>query len=875
MPSLRQKFQLYCLEVKARVHLPHPRPNPTPPWSHETSSMKSRLLIGALSFCAATGLNGLGMAKRATASPPTEAAQVAQVTGKPVQIEVTPKTLDLDGQRSARQILIQGIYADKTVRDLTPFAQFQVEGNAPVRLLDGGYVESVANGTGTIKIQVAGQEKTLAYSVKGMEKARPVSFRHEVIAALNVGGCNMGACHGTPSGKNGFKLSLRGFDPAADYLQLTRDVLARRTVAENPDASLLMLKAMGRAPHEGGQRFAPSAVTTRAVRQWMAEGMANDPQNLPAVKKVTIEPGSLSLIKPAKWQQLAITASFEGGRIADVTRLSNFSSSDPSIAEVSATGLVEFRQPGEVAILVRYLEELVTVRLSHLEPKPNLVWVAPKEINYIDQLTFSKLKTMGILPSAVCSDADFVRRVYLDICGILPDGTAVKEFLADKDPNKRTKLIDNLLDRPEYADFWTMKWSDVLRSSRKNIQVKGIHVFQDWLKGHIAANTGIDKIVQELLTSSGSTFGNPPANYYRIAKDSQNLAETTAQLFFGIRMQCAKCHNHPFERWSQDDYYSMAAFFSQVAYKPDPEQPGPKPETPGAEIVFVRRDGEVTQPRTGKVMKPKFMGGDFAKVEPGQDRRVALAEWITSGDNPFFAKATVNRIWFHLLGKGIVDPVDDFRESNPSANDPLLEALAKDFIKSGFNLKQMVRTICLSNTYQLSTATNENNKDDNKYFSHAVSKLLSAEQLLDAICKSTEIGEKFPGLPMGTRATQLPDTEINHLFLKTFGQPARELACECERESDSNLAQALQLINGPTINDKLKGPTNRIGRLITAKKTDKEILEDIYLETLSRFPTKEDSDIALAHLAKAKDKRKGWEDIQWALINTKEFLFRH
>jgi len=809
------------------------------------------------------------------AFPSAEPASIAAIVGKPVQVEITPSALALEGQRSSRQILVRGIYADQSVRDLTPYAQFEIDNGAQIRVLEGGYAESVANGSGSIKIRIANQEKSLAYTIKGMEQPRPVSFRHEVIAALNIGGCNMGACHGTPSGKNGFKLSLRGFDPAADYLQLTHDVLARRTFAEDPNASLLMLKGMGRVPHEGGQRFAPSAVGTRAVKQWLAEGMVNDPANLPGVKKVVIEPGAYALIKPAKSQQLAVTATFENGRTADVTRLSNYSSSDPSIAEVSATGLVEFRMPGEVAILVRYLEELVTVRLTHLEPKPNLVWAAPAEVNYIDKLTFAKLKTMGILPSGTCTDADFIRRVHLDICGVLPEGAAVKSFIADKDPQKRTKLIDSLLERPEYADFWTMKWSDVFRSSRKNIQVKGIHVFQDWLRGHIAQNTGIDKIVKELLTSSGSTFSNPAANYYRIARDAQNLAETTAQLFFGVRMQCAKCHNHPFERWSQDDYYSMAAFFAQVAHKADPGQPGPKPETPGAEIVFVRRDGEVTQPRTGKTMKPKFMGGDVAKIEPGEDRRVALADWIASADNPFFAKATVNRIWFHLMGKGIVDPVDDFRESNPSANDPLLEALAQDFAKSGFDLKRMVRTICLSQTYQLSTATNESNKDDNRYFSHAVSKLLTAEQLLDAICKSTEVAEKFPGLPPGTRATQLPDTEINHLFLKTFGQPARELACECERESDSNLAQALQLINGPTINDKLKAPTNRVGRLITAKKTDQEILEDIYLETLSRFPTKEDATIALSHLAKAKDKRKGWEDIQWALINTKEFLFRH
>lgn len=809
------------------------------------------------------------------AGVPTDPAEIAKVVGQPARIDITPAKLILLGPRSSRQLLVQGTYADGSIRDLTPFAQFEAQKGLEVRLSEGGFVEATANSTGILAVKVAGQTMQLPVEAVDVDKNRPISFRHEVVATLNVGGCNMGACHGTPSGKNGFRLSLRGSDPSLDFTQLTRDVLARRTGSQDPKQSLMLLKALGQVPHEGGQRFASSAVTARAIRQWIAEGMKNDEPTLPAVTKVVIEPGSRMLLKPSKWQQLSISAQFADGAIRDVTRFSNFSSSDPAVAEVSLSGLVEFRQPGEVAILVRYLEELVTVRLSYLEPKANFVWKAPSETNFVDKTVFAKLKTFGILPSEICSDADFVRRVNLDLCGVLPDGAAVTAFIADKDPTKRAKLVDSLLERPEYADFWTLKWSDVIRSSRKTMQLKGVFVFQNWLRGHIEANTGIDKIVRELLTSSGSTFSNPAANYFRIAKDSQNLAETTAQLFFGIRMQCAKCHNHPFERWSQDDYYSMAAFFSQVGNKPDPNQLGPKPETPGAEIVFVRREGEVTQPRTGKVMPPKYMGGGIAKIEPGQDRREALAQWATSAENPFFAKATVNRIWFHLVGKGIVDPVDDFRESNPSANDPLLEALAQDFIKSGYDLKHMIRVVCASSTYQLSTNVNDSNKDESRYFSHGVSKLLTAEQLLDAICKATEIQEKFPGLPPGTRATQLPDTEVNHIFLKTFGQPARELACECERESDSNLAQALQLINGPTINDKLKAPDNRIGRLIKEKKTDAQILEELYLETVSRIPTKEDSAIALGHLAKAKDKRKAWEDIQWALINTKEFLFRH
>jgi hypothetical protein len=386
----------------------------------------------------------------------------------------------------------------------------------------------------------------------------------------------------------------------------------------------------------------------------------------------------------------------------------------------------------------------------------------------------------------------------------------------------------------------------------------------------------MDEIVRELITSNGNTYTNPAANYYRIAKDPQSLAETTAQLFLGVRMQCAKCHNHPFERWSQDDYYGMAAWFARVKTKPEPVV-GTKPQGApvAAEVVFQSRDGEVTQPRSGKTMKPRYIGVGDAEVKPGEDRRNLLATWLTSPENPFFAKSVANRVWFHLMGKGIVDPVDDFRDSNPSCNDELLDALAKDFAKNKFDMKLLVRTIMKSRTYQLSAQPNDSNKDDNKYFSHAVTKLLTAEQLLDAICDFTAVPEKYAGLPAGTRAIQLPDGEVNHPFLKTFGQPARELACECERESDGNLAQALQLINGPTVNEKVRNAGNRLGTLLAAKMSDEQMLSELFYAALARAPFDDEKTIALGHVGKGADKRKAWEDVLWAVLNTREFLFRH
>lgn len=810
-------------------------------------------------------------------APPTDANERKAIAGQPAAIDIAPGAVNLSGIHDARQVVVTGKYADGFVRDLSAVADFKIEPAGVVEVQEGLYLRPKKNGNATLIVTAGGKEAHIPVTVEGMEKTTPISFRRDVIAALNVGGCNMGACHGTPSGKNGFKLSLRGFDPAADYLQLTRDQFGRRTGKHDPEQSLTLLKGVGRVPHEGGQRFGGQSVPAEMLIAWLTEGLQDDPASLPAVKKVEVLPGARILHTPSKWQQLAVVATFADGLTRDVTRLSNFSSSDPSIADVTPSGLVEFKRSGEVAILIRYLQEMVAVRLTYLEPREGFIWPNPPEVNFVDKHTFAKLKQMTIAPSDLCNDYEFVRRAYLDCIGRMPTPAESKAFLTDKDAKKRDKLIDALVEMPEFADFWALKWADVLRSSRKTIQTKGSYGFQAWLRTHFQKDTPMDEIVRELITSNGNTYTNPPANYYRIAKDPQSLAETTAQLFLGVRMQCAKCHNHPFERWSQDDYYGMAAWFARVKTKPEPTL-GTKPQGGApvtAEIVFQARDGEVTQPRSGKTMKPRYIGVGDADVKPGEDRRNLLAAWLTSPENPFFAKSVANRVWFHLMGKGIVDPVDDFRDSNPSCNDELLDALAKDFVKNKFDMKHLVRTIMKSRTYQLSAQPNDSNKDDNKYFSHAVTKLLTAEQLLDAICDFTAVPEKFAGLPAGTRAIQLPDGEVNHPFLKTFGQPARELACECERESDGNLAQALQLINGPTVNEKVRNANNRLGTLIAAKMGDEQILTELFYAALARAPFDDEKTIALGHVAKGTDKRKAWEDVLWAVLNTREFLFRH
>jgi len=813
----------------------------------------------------------------ALAAPPFAADERAAVASQPTALEVTPGSIVLHGRHDARQVILTGKYADGSVRDLTALADVSVEPAGVVEVWDGVYLRPKADGAATLVLSAGGKQARVSVTVTGLDEPAPVSFRRDVIATLNVGGCNAGACHGTPSGKNGFKLSLRGFDPPADYLQLTRDQFGRRTGKHDAQQSLMFLKAVGRVPHEGGQRFGATSLPGELLNAWLSDGLKDDPAALAPIKKVEVLPGPRVLKSPAKWQQLAVAASFADGATRDVTRLTVFTSSDPSIAEVTPGGMVEFKRPGEIAILARYLEELISVRLTYLEPRADFAWINPPEVNYVDTHTFAKLKQMSIAPSDPCTDFEFVRRAYLDCIGRMPTTAEAKAFLDDKDAKKRDKLIDALVEMPEFADFWALKWADVLRSSRKTIQTKGSYGFQAWLRHQFQQNTPWDKVVQTIITANGNTYSNPPANYYRIAKDPQSLAETTAQLFLGVRMQCAKCHNHPFERWSQDDYYGMAAWFAQVKTKPEPVI-GTKPAGPNAvaaEVVFLARTGEGTQPRTGKTMKPRYMGVGDVEVKSGEDRRGMLATWLTSANNAFFAKSVANRVWFHLMGRGIVDPVDDFRDSNPSCNDELLDALAKDFARNKFDMKHLVTTIMKSRTYQLSAQPTESNKDDTKYFSHAVTKLFSAEQLLDAICDFAAVPEKFAGLPLGTRAIQLPDGEVNHPFLKAFGQPARELACECERESDGNLAQALQLINGPTVNEKVRNPNNRLAKLLASKMSEEQILTELFFAALARAPFEDEKKIALGHVAKGTDKRKAWEDVVWAVINTREFLFRH
>jgi len=791
---------------------------------------------------------------------------LAGLVGSPASVAIVPSDATLLGRRATRQLIVSATSADGTVRDLTRALEWISLDPGVATVSPRGQVVPRGNGTATIVARRGSVEVQTKVKVERMERPAPVSFRRDVIPAFSQAGCNMGACHGTPTGKGGFKLSLRGYLPDQDYITLSREAAARRINPFAPETSMILRKPLGELPHGGGPRLIRRTKTYEFLHDWIREGAKDDP-GAPAVVRLEVLPGARVLNAPATTQQIVVLGHLADGTVRDLTPICYYNSSNPELADVDADGLVTFKARGEVAIIAHYLDLVANVRLTHLVEVPGFRAVEVPRDNVIDRAVFAKLNRLRIAPSQPCTDAEFIRRVSLDAIGELPSPHEVEAFLADPSSDRRARVVDRLLGRHEFYDFWTLKFADILRANSRLIQSKGTSGFNRWIRAHLERNTPMDRFVRDLLTSDGSASENPAANYYRISRDPESSVETTAQLFLGVRIQCAKCHNHPFERWTQDDYYGFAAFFARVRQK--------KGSLPDDEIIFTAKDGEVRQPRTGQVMRPKALGGPVFEDGPSTDRRAQLASWLTGPDNPFFAKSLVNRVWYHLVGRGIVEPVDDFRDSNPASNDELLDGLAASFVRDGFDLKALIRAILTSQTYQLSARTNELNANDTLYFSHASTKLLPAEVLLDAISTVTGTVTPFDGLPTGTRAIQIPDSKMENPFLKTFGRPARELACECERESDANLSQALQLIGGATVNGKLRDDNGRMARLAKGGKAPEEITRELYLVALAREPTASEMAAAVSHLGTSTDRRQAVEDLGWVLINSKEFLFRH
>jgi Protein of unknown function (DUF1553)/Protein of unknown function (DUF1549) len=785
----------------------------------------------------------------------------------PASLSLEPSKFELRGHRASLQLVATGQYEANRVLDLTAYVKY-TSSNPKIARVEGSLVIPVADGSATITAKIGDRQATTAVVVTAMEKPQFVSFKNETLPALTKAGCNMGACHGSPSGKAGFRLSLRGFDPPLDVNTLRTEYFNRRTNIMDPAQSLILKKPLMEVAHGGGRRLHKEDASYHVLFDWISEGLRLDAADAPELVKIELSPTHRVFHALGTRQQLRVNGYYSDGTVRDLTPLAVFSSSNESVATVSANGLVEKTGRGETAILARLLDKMSSAYMTFLEDVKGFVWTNPSGNNFVDKLVFEKLKQLQILPSEVCSDEEFIRRAYLDATGRLPHPDESLAFLNAKSADKRAKLVDELVDSPDAAEFWTLKWCDILRANSKKLEPTGVRKFHRWVYESVLADKPLDQFARELLTARGSVFENPAANYWRASRDPQDATETTAQLFLGIRIQCAKCHNHPFERWSQDNYYGIAAAFARVGRKTGGNA---KDE----EVVFAENSGEIQQPRTGQTMKVHLLLKGDVKVPDNVDRREVFAKWLTDPANPFFAKTCVNRIWGQLMGRGIVDPVDDFRDSNPPSNAPLLDELTHQFVQHGDSAKWVIRTIMNSRVYQLSSRKNDFNKDDEIYFSHANTRMLTAEQLLDGICAVTGVPEAYAGQPKGTRAVDLPDPPTDNYFLKIFGQPQREMSCQCERSTESNLSQALQMINGPVVHNKLRDESGRIPQMLKSGKTDDNIIQSLYLTALSRLPAAEEVSASKAHIARSSDRRQALEDIGWAILNCKEFLFQH
>jgi hypothetical protein len=806
------------------------------------------------------------------ASAPAEADSPASP-----RLTVEPAAVAFSGTDARQQLVVTLHQADGTLRDLTRACRLEVEPPALARVSTLGVVRPAGVGTGSIRVTAGGLHTEVSLRVDNVDHARPSSFRADVVPLLSKAGCNMGACHGNLSGKGGFKLSLRGEDPDFDHIALTRDQLGRRIDRLSPDRSLIYLKPTGGLAHEGGQRFPRDSVEAATLIRWIAAGARDDAAETSRVKSLSVAPNERVTAPGEREQQLVVTAMLEDGSTRDVTRQAAFDLNDPTRFDVNADGLVQARGPGQVAVAVRYRDGRATSRLAFPADRPDFVWRVAEPRHPADRAVHDKLRALRMNPSPPADDPVFVRRAYLDAIGRLPEPSETRAFLADADPQKRSKLIDRLVDRPEFADFWALKWADLLRNEEKTMGEKGAWILQRWLRDQIARDVPLDDLVRRIVAALGSTWQNPPASFYRTNRDPTTAAESVAQVFLGIRIQCARCHNHPFDVWTQDDYYGLAAFFSNVGRKDFDNARRDeldKHEINGDEVIFLDGPPRMVHPRTGAPLKPRALHGTPVPEADGNNHLVSLATWLTR-DNRQFDRNLANRVWFHLLGRGIVEPVDDFRESNPPANPALLEALTSAFVDRGRRLKPLVAWVMKSQTYQAAAAPDATNRDDESDFSHASVRLLPAEVLLDAISQVLEVPERFRRAPGSLRAAQLPGVAVDVPFLKTFGKPERLLTCECERSEATTLAQAFQMINGPTVRRKLDANDNRIARLLTAGTDDRSILDELYLAALSRHPQPAETTAATEHLQRARDRRAAWEDITWALLNSKEFLLRH
>lgn len=803
-------------------------------------------------------------------APATSAAN----TAVPMKsLAVMPASVTLTGARVTQRLVVLGTREDGRVDEVRSAMQF-VSSNAAVATVSADGIIAVAgDGQAEITVTFGGLTAKVPVTVQKFGQ-RELHFVNDVLPVVNKAGCNITGCHGSPKGKKSFKLSLFGAEVDPDYAMVSRSAFGAFANRIEPDKSYFLLKAAGEMSHGGGKRIEKNSPDFKLMVEWVSQGMPMGNSSGPKLTGIEVWPQAATVAQ-SDVRQLLVTAKFSDGTTRDVTRHATFKSNEDAVASANDFGKVTAEGLGEAVVVVGYGGRFVASRFAVPQKLPTpFPETAPN--NKVDELVFAKLKQLGLPPSDVSSDAEFLRRVSLDVLGSLPTTDEARRFLADTDPQKRSKLIDELLNRSEFADYWALKWGDLLRVKPEfpiQLWPKGVATFHRWIRDSIADNKPYDQFVRELITANGSGYRVGPANYFRATstKDPQSWGEMTAVTFLGVRIDCAHCHNHPFEAWTWDDNFGLAACF-KVGLKRTGEW--------GEEIVYHNPGSAVRHSQTNAVVKPKLLGGDVLELGPDEDPRVRLADWMTSPQNPWFTKNIANRVWYWLLGRGIVHEPDDLRDTNPPENPELLDYLTQELIAHKYDLKHLFRLVLNSKTYQLSSRPNAWNKNDSAHFSHYGIKRLGAEQLLDAVSLVCDTPEKFPGLPVGYRAIQLPHSEVNSYFLDLFGRPPRDISCECERKQEASMPQALYLINTDHLEGKIRDG-QRLKRLVKEGKSDADILEDLYFAAFARSPTETEKTRMLAYIASKIDTSKkdsrdlALQDALWALVNTKEFLFNH
>ena len=788
-------------------------------------------------------------------------------------IEPFPKSITLESAADFHQVLVIARFNDAATQDITRQVKATLA-DPSLAKLEGTRLSPLKDGTTTLALEYRGLRSEVPVVVKDAAKPRPISFQLDVMPVLTSSGCNTGSCHGSARGKDGFHLTLFGFDPEGDHFRLTRENPGRRINLALPEDSLLLTKAVGTVPHSGGKLFEKDSAPYQTLVNWIRAGADYDSGDIARPTGISIEPAQLVLKGPDLETPFTVRATYSDGTDRDVTTLSSYSTSnDNSVSIDPRRGLSKSKHRGEAFLLGRFMT-FTEVAQAIVIPK-KLDYTRPElpEFNYIDRHVHEKLHKLRVIPAPLCDDETFLRRVFIDVVGQLPEPVERERFLTDANPNKRAALVDELIARKEFSEMWVMKWAELLQirtfnNGPQQVSYKAALGYYNWLRDRIAGKVPFNEIVRELLASEGGTFASPPTNFFQIEQDVLKLTENVAQVFMGTRIQCAQCHNHPFDRWTMDDYYGFASFFAQVKRKPA--------EDPRERIVFDAA-GEVPHLVTKQPVKPRFLGtatpDDFGKMS----RREAMAGWLTSTDNPWFARNVTNIVWAHFFGSGITDPVDDVRISNPPANPELLAALSDRFVASGYDLRQLVRDICNSRTYQHSSATNETNATDTRNFSRAMVRRIRAEVLLDCISQATATPNKFKGLPLGSRAVQIADGNTSTYFLSTFGRATRATVCSCEVKMEPNLSQALHLLNGDATHNRIQ-QGKRVETLAAENQSPQEIIRQLYLRTLSREPTATELAKLLPAVAEGKnpaEQRSILNDIFWALLNSKEFMFNH